>query len=198
MRISIFICIAWVWNGCTVPAVNDKTCSEENIPVVYNLFNPTADVFHGDTLYHRNGKYSGYIYTLYPQSSDTAELIAYCNGLQSGMSKKWYSGNRLMEVRYFCAGKKNGRQTSYWENGNKRFEFTAVNDAYEGKMEEWDVHGHLYHLAHYVNGQEEGEQKLWYDNGKIRANYVIKNGKRYGLLGTKNCTNVSDSIFAVK
>jgi antitoxin component YwqK of YwqJK toxin-antitoxin module len=58
--------------------------------------------------------------------------------------------------------------------------------------------GKLIHLANYKNGQEEGTQKLWYDNGKIRANYVIKNGKRYGLLGTKNCINVSDSIFIVK
>jgi antitoxin component YwqK of YwqJK toxin-antitoxin module len=53
-------------------------------------------------------------------------------------------------------------------------------------------------LAHFKDGQEEGSQKLWYDNGKIRANYVIIKGKRYGLLGTKNCKNVSDSIFVVK
>jgi antitoxin component YwqK of YwqJK toxin-antitoxin module len=47
----------------------------------------------------------------------------------------------------------------------------------------------------YQKGHEEGEQKWWYDNGKIKANYIIKDGRRYGLLGTKNCINVSDSIF---
>jgi antitoxin component YwqK of YwqJK toxin-antitoxin module len=171
---------------------------EAEIPAVYKLFDPEHHTFHMDTLYDSGKKYSGYMYSFYPSGTDTFELISYCDGLQSGVSKKWYPGNRLMEVRSFCAGKKNGKQVSYWQNGNKRFEFTAKNDAYEGTLEEWDVNGHLYHLAHYVNGQEEGIQKLWYDNGKIRANYVIKNGKRYGLLGTKNCTNVSDSIFAVK
>lgn len=109
--------------------------------------------------------------------------------------KKYYPNKQLMEYREFRNDMKNGKQISYWDNGNKRFEFNAVNDAYEGELKEWDYNGNLFHLAHYKNGQEEGAQKLWYDNGKIRANYVILNGKRYGLLGTKNCKNVSDSIF---
>ena len=95
----------------------------------------------------------------------------------------------------YSRGKKNGKQISYWENGNKRFEFDAKNDSYEGVLQEWDVYGKLYHLGNFVNGQEEGTQKLWYPNGKIKANYVVRDGKRYGLLGTKNCMNVSDSIF---
>ena len=109
--------------------------------------------------------------------------------------KKYYPNKQLMEYREFRNDMKNGKQISYWDNGKKRFEFNAVNDAYEGELKEWDYNGNLFHLAHYKNGQEEGAQKLWYDNGKIRANYVILNGKRYGLLGTKNCKNVSDSIF---
>ena len=60
------------------------------------------------------------------------------------------------------------------------------------------MEGKLFHLATYKNGQEEGTQKMWYDNDKIRANYYIIDGKRYGLLGTKNCKNVSDSIFIVR
>ena len=119
----------------------------------------------------------------------------YINGLLSGTCKKWYLNKQLMESREYIMGRKNGKQIAYWENGNKRFEFVAKNDAYEGELKEWDYNGNLFHLAHYKNGQEEGAQKLWYDNGKIRANYVILNGKRYGLLGTKNCKNVSDSIF---
>ena len=47
----------------------------------------------------------------------------------------------------------------------------------------------------YVKGHEEGSQKMYYDNGKIRSNYTIIAGRRYGLLGTKNCVNVADSVF---
>ena len=114
------------------------------------------------------------------------------------VSKKYYPNKQLMEYREFKNEMKNGKQIAYWENGNKRFEFIAKDDAYEGELKEWDYHGRLFHLAHYKNGQEEGVQKLWYENGKIRANYVIIKGRRFGLLGTKNCKNVSDSIFVVK
>ncbi len=112
--------------------------------------------------------------------------------------KKYFPNGQLMEIRYFSNGMKNGRQTAFWENGNKRFDFIAKNDAYEGALREWDIHGHLFHLAHFVDGQEEGEQKMWYEDGKIRANYVVKKGRRYGLLGTKNCRNKLDNTLMLK
>lgn len=111
--------------------------------------------------------------------------------------KKYYTNHQLMEYREFRNEMKNGKQIAYWENGKKRFEYMAKNDACEGELREWDYNGNLFHLAHYKNGHEEGVQKLWYENGKIRANYVILNGRRFGLLGTKNCKNVSDSIFNI-
>ena len=103
-----------------------------------------------------------------------------------------------MEVRNYKQGQKNGAQVAYFDNGTKKFEFVAKKDVYEGELKEWNKEGNLIHLATYENGHEEGTQKLWYDNGKIRANYVMLKGKRYGLLGTKNCKNVSDSIFTVQ
>jgi antitoxin component YwqK of YwqJK toxin-antitoxin module len=87
-------------------------------------------------------------------------------------------------------------QTAFWENGKKRFEYTAVNDAYEGELKEWAENGQLFHLAHYKNGQEDGVQKMWHANGKIRSNFVIINGRRYGLLGTKNCKNRDEKLLA--
>ena len=112
--------------------------------------------------------------------------------------KKYYPNNQLMECREFRNNMKNGKQVAYWDNGNKRFEYIAKNDVSDGELKEWDYNGKLFHLAHYKDGQEEGVQKLWYENGKIRANYIILKGRRYGLLGTKNCKNVSDSIFVIK
>lgn len=147
---------------------------------------------------YKNEIFSGVLFELNTLQKDTILYQEYKDGLLDGISKKWYRNRQLMEERIYKGGKKNGLQIAYWENGNKRFEFTALNDAYEGELKEWSVNGNLFHLAHYINGQEEGSQKMWYDNGKIRANYVIKNGKRYGLLGTKNCKNVSDSIFTVQ
>jgi antitoxin component YwqK of YwqJK toxin-antitoxin module len=151
-----------------------------------------------DVVIYQGNRFTGYLFQLAPNQKDTLSLARYKDGLLDGVSKKWFKNKQLMEQREFKLGQKNGLQIAFWENGNKRFEFIAKADAYEGELKEWTVDGSLFHLANFVNGQEEGVQKLWYENGKIRANYVVIKGRRYGLLGTKNCKNVSDSIFVVK
>lgn len=170
---------------------------KETISNQYLLKSSIIISVKNDVVFVNNKKYSGFLLELSP-SNDTLLVEGYIDGLLSGVCKKWYPNKQLKEEREYVGGKKNGKQIAYWKNGNKRFEFIAKNDAYEGELKEWSEDGHLFHLANYVNGQEDGTQKMWYNNGKIRANYVIIKGKRYGLLGTKNCKNVSDSIFSVK
>lgn len=172
-----------------------ETFSEADIRISKN--DPTLSV-KNDRFFLKGIIFKGYLYQLYPNQKDTFSIECYRDGLLNGIVKKYYPGKQLMECRSYVQGAKNGKQVSYWENGNRRFEFTAKNDAYEGELKEWSENGSVFHLAHFKNGQEEGEQKLWYDDGKIKANYVIMNGRRYGLLGTKNCTNVSDSIPVIK
>lgn len=172
--------------------------SIQDVPKIYVPKSFANISFKSDTILVADKKYSGYLYELNPVNKDTISIEGFIDGLQSGVSKKWYDSKKMMEERNYLNGKKNGKQITYWENGNKKFEFTAKEDAYEGEMKEWNIDGKLIHLANYKNGQENGTQKMWYDNGKIRANYVIIDGKRYGLLGTKNCRNVSDSIFIIK
>jgi len=178
------------------------SCSQSNttqvteaIPNQYILWSSPTISIDQDTVFLNEEKYSGYVVELDTASMDTLSIQGYLNGLQSGIGKKWYSNGQLMEERSYSKGAKNGLQTAYWENGAKKFEFVAKDDVYEGEFKEWNTEGNLVHLANYENGQESGTQKLWDDKGKIRANYVIVKGKRYGLLGTKNCKNVSDSIF---
>jgi antitoxin component YwqK of YwqJK toxin-antitoxin module len=174
------------------------SCKEEKSEEHFILKSSTAISIVNDVVFFKKEKFSGTLLELDQNKKDTALSEKYKNGLLNGISKKWYPNKQLMESRAFKNGHKDGRQIAYWANGNKRFEFVARNDAYEGEMKEWSINGRLFHLAHFINGQEEGTQKMWYENGKIRANYAIIKGKRYGLLGTKNCKNVSDSIFVVK
>ena len=177
---------------------NNKGETEVSIPTIYSLKNAENITLKNDTVFFDNRKYDGYLYELAENQKDTILVERYKNGLLEGVQNKWYENKQIMELRHYSKGIKNGAQIAYWENGQKKFEFTAKNDAYEGEMKEWTFDGKLIHLATYKDGQEDGPQKLWYDNGKIRANYVIIKGKRFGLLGTKNCKNVSDSVFVVK
>lgn len=175
------------------------SCSknEPKVPKNYCLKSSHEITVLNDVVYRNKDKYSGFLFELYP-NQDTISSQGFINGQLSGICRKWFPNKQLMESRYYTNGKKHGKQIAYWENGNMRFAFFAQNDAYEGELSEWTFDGKLIHLAHFKQGQEEGSQKLWYNNGKIRANYVIIKGKRYGLLGTKNCKNVSDSIFVVQ
>ncbi len=193
--LSLLILLAYSCNG-DKPTLTSNN-NEQLVTPHYLLKSTNTISLKNDTVFFKAEKYNGFLYQLSRNSIDTIAIEGYINGLLSGDQKKWFPNRQLMEERYYRQGKKNGKQIAYWPNGNKRFEFVAKDDGYEGELREWSENGHLFHLANFVNGQEEGAQKMWYDNGKIRANYVIIQGKRYGLLGTKNCKNVSDSIFIV-
>ena len=82
----------------------------------------------------------------------------------------------------------------WWPAGNMKFSDTAVDDKFEGEVKEWNSAGLLYKDFHYKNGNEEGSERLWWDNGTVRANYVIRNGKKYGMIGVMLCANPNDSI----
>lgn len=171
------------------------SCTTKKPKEIFVLQSNKNIVTTNDVVFFNQQKFSGCLYSLHPNYTDTILIEHYYNGLLQGTCKKWFLNKQLMESREFLLGKKNGQQIAYWQNGNKRFEFTAKNDAYEGELKEWNFDGKLIHVAHFKNGQEYGTQQMWYDNGKIRANYIIINGRRYGLLGTKNCKNVSDSLL---
>lgn len=188
MKLLLYFQIVFLCISCASRREN-----KVKIPEKYLNFSTEGFESRGDTLLLRGQKFSGYVYQLHGPK-DTAFLFSYLDGLQEGLQKKWYENKTLMEVREYQQGRKNGRQTTYWDNGKPKFTFVAFDDANEGEMKEWDYEGKLSHLGHYKNGQEEGEQKMWYNNGKIRSNYIIRNGRRYGLLGTKNCINVTDSL----
>jgi MORN repeat variant len=146
-------------------------------------------------LLHQNKPFSGTLFLLFPNTTDTAEITNYLDGKEHGEWRKYHASGKLKSKRYFATGEKTGHFVTWWENGQQQMEYNFVNGEYEGTCKEWNEKGFLNKIMNYRKGQEDGSQQWWYDNGKIKANYVIKNGRRFGLLGTKNCINVSDSIF---
>lgn len=140
--------------------------------------------------------FSGRLYSLFDASTDTAELSSYQHGKEHGEWKKYYPSGEIKERRFFEQGQKKGEYMAWWENGNKQLHYFFEADEYEGICKEWNAEGKLVKILNYKRGHEEGRQQWWYDNGKVKANYIIQDGRRYGLLGTKNCINVSDSVFS--
>ncbi|CAG5008531.1 hypothetical protein DYBT9275_04294 [Dyadobacter sp. CECT 9275] len=146
-------------------------------------------------LYHKDQPFTGKVLHWYSGTHDTAAVSGYLNGREHGIWKKYYADGTPQETRYFDHGDKTGNYLVWWENGRKKLEYRFEHDEYEGTCREWSSTGVLIKEMNYTRGYEEGPQRMFYDNGKIRSNYVILNGRRYGLLGTKNCVNVTDSVF---
>lgn len=165
----------------------------KTVPPVYKNASDKYLTKHQDTIYYKDQFFTGYRFSLYP-NGDTAVLDSYFNGVEEGFQKKWYPNRQLLEERFYINGKKEGSHKCWWPDGKEKLYFTACGDKYEGEFKEWYSSGLLAKYFNYTNGQEEGSQRLWWDNGSVRANYVIRNGKKYGLLGLKLCINPYDSI----
>jgi antitoxin component YwqK of YwqJK toxin-antitoxin module len=161
-----------------------------------NYFSALDSNFHNhqDTVYYKDHFFTGYRFLLYPGKKDTAVLQSYFNGVEEGFQRKWYPNKQLAEERFYINGKKEGVHKKWWEDGKQAMLFTAYNNEYDGEFKEWYYTGQIAKDFHYVKGYEEGSEKLWWADGSIRANYVIRNGKKYGLLGLKTCMNPYDSI----
>ena len=146
-------------------------------------------------VYYQTKLFSGKIVSFFDSSKDTLSIKNFILGKEDGVWKEFYHNQNIKLIRNFKDGKKIDSLIGFWENKNKMLAYYFINDEYEGTGKEWNRDGRLIREMNYKNGHEEGSQRMFYDNGKVRSNYVIINGKRFGLLGTKNCINVSDSIF---
>lgn len=128
-------------------------------------------------------------------AGDTLSISSFVNGREHGEWKTFYSRSKPRAIRYYSHGKKTGELMAWHENGQLSVKASFVDGEYDGLLQEWDAEGHLLKESTYDKGYEAGRQRAWYPNGKVRSNYTVIEGKRYGLLGTKNCINVSDSII---
>ncbi len=159
-----------------------------------NINSSSAHITHQqDRLYFEGQLYSGYIFGLY-EDGDTSFITSFFKGKEQGKSETWYPNGQCMEIRLFDCGKKIGRHCGWWENGKIKFEMNYKADLFEGNQREWNEQGRLFKDCNYKEGYESGAQKYWRPNGALYANYVVRNGRNYGLTGVKNCSNVGDSI----
>jgi antitoxin component YwqK of YwqJK toxin-antitoxin module len=133
--------------------------------------------------------FSGWQYALY-ENGDTALLVPFYNGKESGVAKQWYPNTILKERREYEMGKKTGEHKGWWENGQLKFDYHFNNDLYDGTVKEWYADGQAFRAMNYVNGYEKGMQKIWRPDGSLHANYEARNGRNYGLTGNMHCKNI--------
>lgn len=192
--LNVSVCCVLALNGCgnnkAAPSFQEekKRYNEANVQLQNE-----AGIFT-----HNRQPFTGTVYSLLPNQRDTMAVGSFIDGKEDGEWRRYFAAGQLMEKRFYSAGKKAGVYEAWWPDGRQRLLYHFSDGEYEGACEDWAENGVLISEMNYHRGHEDGPQKQWYDNGKIKANYVIKDGRRYGLLGTKNCVNVSDSVFNAK
>jgi antitoxin component YwqK of YwqJK toxin-antitoxin module len=176
------------------PATPVEPRIAKTVPAVFINALDSSFTKHQDTVCYQGKYFTGYRFALY-ENGDTACLQSYFNGVEEGFQRKWYPGKLPSEERFYINGKKEGTHKGWWPDGKPKFIFSLYNDVYEGEFKEWYSSGLLSKDFNYVKGQEEGSEKMWWDNGTVRANYVIRDGRKYGLIGLAICKNPNDSIL---
>ncbi|AWG20067.1 hypothetical protein FFWV33_00300 [Flavobacterium faecale] len=193
LNLLFFCCSLVLVQSCQQKEVLIVERNPQKTPALYTLATDEEFNFKQDTLYLKNSKYSGKQYMLYP-SKDTAFVKSYLFGMLEGVQKQWYPNGRLAEQRLYVSNKKEGKHLGWWSNGSTKYNYEFYNDEYNGTVLEWYETGQLFKKFHYEQGHEEGSERLWYQDGSVRANYVIKKGKKYGLIGIKLCKNPNEKV----
>lgn len=181
-----FFFLSCVFLGACTPPSNEIQ-SVEVVPKVETLASDSTLSMQQRHLYLKDKPYSGFVTDRYANGK-LASKEGYLNGKLEGKQEKWYENGAIREVRYYTANRKVGKHEGWYQNGQKRFEYFINNDVPVKTHREWYQNGQLFTYNTFNNaGQPEGLQQMWYDNGKIKANYVVKEGRRFGLLGAKGC-----------
>ena len=141
--------------------------------------------------YLKNELFSGTIIEKYP-NDQIKKTTACFKGERFGKMLLWYADGRLAQTRFYRKNQKHGTHKGFWPNGEPKFVYHFINGKYEGEYKEWHSNGKLFKLQHFENGIEIGSQQAWEATGKVKFNYVVREGRRYGLVGTKTCEKVEN------
>jgi len=108
--------------------------------------------------------------------------------------ERWDNGRVRRETTY-RGDVLDGPSRGWYRSGVPQFVYNYARGVGEGAQRQWYPTGQLYTWFNHRAGHEVGQQRMWNADGTIRSNYVIKDGRRYGLLGSLGCTGVgSDSV----
>ena len=143
----------------------------------------------GGRVLHRGALFTGRLETK-DAGGVLHERANYHDGLLDGEQARWHADGRLAEARTWRDGANVGTHRGWWANGVLQFTCTYANGLSEGTCTDWHENGRVATLHTYVHGEEVGAQQGWSARGDLQFNYVRRDGRRYGVLGTVRCKSL--------
>ncbi len=140
-------------------------------------------------LYLGSAPFSGYVVETY-ENGNLKSKVGWLNGKREGLSEAWYSDGSERERREYSENRKTGSHLGWYEDGTRKFDLNLKDGVYHGRCRQWFANGQLATEFHFVEGQEVGSQRSWNYKGELQGNYVVREGHRYGLIGSKSCLTV--------
>ena len=193
-RIYLVMYISFFAMTCSSPK---ESLQEVAIPEIELSAHQEGLEKRGVQFLYNDKPFSGFLME-YGKEGQVLVKSGYLNGTLNGPSIRFYEDGSLQEKRFYADNKKEGIHKAWWPNGNQKFEYHFLNGLHEGVLNEWYANGQPLRQFNYVAGKESGPQKMWEIDGRVRANYVVRDGHIYGLIGLKNCKSVSNEkgVFA--
>jgi hypothetical protein len=147
----------------------------------------------GSTVSWRGKPFTGRVVAHDP-SGAARTSTPYLRGRRDGVARAWYADGRPAYERAFRDGREEGVHRAWWQNGRPWLAERFRDGRLEGTVREWFENGRLYREVRYHGGEEAGLQRMWYADGTLRASYVVRDGRRFGLMGAKGCTGEHNGL----
>ncbi|SVB28109.1 uncharacterized protein METZ01_LOCUS180963, partial [marine metagenome] len=100
--------------------------------------------------------------------------------LYSGKVFTNHLGGKKESEGTYKDGKKDGKQTGWYENGQKMYEGTYKDGKIDGLNTGWYENGQKKREGTLKDGKEDGNWSYWYENGEKKEEGTWKDGKRNG------------------
>lgn len=191
MRWIVFLILISI-TACKQPA--EKPVIPQSQPIVI----PNDTIVSTDSLLQiRNGIYyvkgqlfSGYVQFFHGNGVVKAVQSVH-EGKQEGWAYEYFENGKQLSKRYYHLGEKDSVHTGWWDNGNTRFVYHFKNGVYNGSFEEYYYTGKPLKKISYYNGNDSFGTG-WRENGKIFMNYIMKDGRRYGVMNAQPCYSLKN------
>lgn len=201
MRKIYSILFIAVFISCLHKNQEIKTATIKKKNVIPNIVKDKSDTnftFKNGLLFFKDKLFSGVVNEYYT-SSKIKSSSQYYQGKREGFYNGWHQNGTKWFERNYTNGFKTKTHLGWFDNGSLMFRYQFNNQGdYNGEIVEWYANKQKFKEFHFVDGVEDGSQKMWQPNGKIKANYVTKNGERFGVIGLKKCYTVNTKNEAIQ
>jgi hypothetical protein len=184
--------------GAEPPDLDDKAVREriiaEAIPVSELKNVGTSE----EPLLTLPGETVGYSGWVKAESGGVCVLLSqFKAGKRDGLEAWWHENGQKQSESTYKDGKLEGLNTMWYESGQKAEEGTYKDGKMDGLATWWHDNGEKEHEGTYKDGKQEGLVTQWHDNGQTKLEVTFKDGKKHGLFTewTENGVKINEVTY---